>query len=116
MTDDPVRPHAQLRRVEGSVRLFARHPGSVVRDAQLAAINPRRASFVTEGEIRIVIGDAIRTMPRDRAFAAIAGWTIVNDIRTIDVVASMGIRSKVGARPGRSVERDRALRGRENSH
>lgn len=79
-----------LATIDGPPRLFARHPGTVVADGAPAHIDPRLGAFIAEGELGIVIGAPLRAADTAAASAAIAGWTIGNDITALGLVAADG--------------------------
>jgi len=79
-----------LASIDGPPRLFARHPGTIVRDGATVAIRPELGRFIAEGEIGIVIGAVTRDADRFEASAAIAGWTLGNDLTALSHVAIDG--------------------------
>jgi len=96
MSEPPVEPglvlglSRNLRDTDANLRIFARHPRTLVGAGHDVPVDPSLGRLIAEGEIAIILGaDLYRANP-EQARGAIRGWTLANDITALDKVTADG--------------------------
>jgi acylpyruvate hydrolase len=64
--------------------LFAKYPEALIGPGEDIVLPPESAAMDWEGELAIVVGSSVRRANPDSAGAAIAGYTVLNDVTARD--------------------------------